>query len=94
MIEQVKSPLLLIGAGANRKTTSKMLREFVSKTGIPFFSTQMGKGVIDGRDTLFLGNAALSSGDFLHRAIEHSDLIINVGHDVVEKSHFYGKKRL
>ncbi|MEH6384812.1 MAG: acetolactate synthase large subunit [Colwellia sp.] len=92
MIEQAKSPLLLIGAGANRKTTSKMLREFVSKTGIPFFSTQMGKGVIDERDPLFLGNAALSSGDFLHRAIEHSDLIINVGHDVVEKPPFFMEK--
>ena len=92
MIEQAKHPLLLIGAGANRKTTSKMLRKFVDKTGIPFFSTQMGKGVIDERDPLFLGNAALSSGDFLHRAIEHADLIINVGHDVVEKPPFFMRK--
>ncbi|MGK0501226.1 MAG: acetolactate synthase-1/2/3 large subunit [Oceanicoccus sp.] len=92
MIEQAKHPLILIGAGANRKTTSKMLRRFVDKTGMPFFSTQMGKGVLDERDPLFLGNAALSSGDFLHRAIEHADLIINVGHDVVEKPPFIMEK--
>jgi acetolactate synthase-1/2/3 large subunit len=89
LIEKAKHPLLLIGAGANRKMTSRMLRQFIDKTGIPFFSTQMGKGVVDERDPLFLGNAALSDGDFVHRAISHADLIINVGHDVVEKPPFF-----
>ncbi|MEE9270559.1 MAG: acetolactate synthase large subunit [Candidatus Krumholzibacteria bacterium] len=87
-IEAAKHPLLLIGAGANRKMTCRALRGFIDKTGIPFFSTQMGKGVVDERDPLFLGNAALSSGDFLHRAIDHADVIINAGHDVVEKPPF------
>jgi acetolactate synthase I/II/III large subunit len=89
LIENAKSPLLLIGAGSNRKMTSKMLLEFVAKTGIPFFTTQMGKGVIDERHPLCLGCAALSSKDFVHRAIEKADLIINVGHDVVEKPPFF-----
>ena len=88
-LQKAKYPLLLIGAGANRKQTAKMLRDFVDKFQIPFFSTQMGKGVLDERDPLFLGNAALSDGDFLHRAIAHSDLILNVGHDVVEKPPFF-----
>ena len=48
---------------------ARMLREFIDKTKIPFISTQMGKGVLDERDPLYLGNAALSSNDFLHRAI-------------------------
>jgi len=89
MIENAEHPLLLIGAGANRKLTSKMLRRFIDKTGIPFFSTQMGKGVVDERDPLFLGNAALSANDFLHRAIEKADLIVNAGHDVIEKPPFF-----
>ena len=88
-LQKAKHPLLLIGAGANRKQTAKMLRDFVDEFQIPFFSTQMGKGVLDERDPLFLGNAALSDGDFLHRAIAHSDLILNVGHDVVEKPPFF-----
>jgi len=91
LIQSAKSPLLLIGAGANRKMTSKMLLEFIDKTGIPFFTTQMGKGVIDERNPLCLGCAALSSKDFVHRAIEKADLIINVGHDVVEKPPFFMK---
>ena len=89
MISQAKHPLLLIGAAANRKMTCRMLRELIDKTGIPFFTTQMGKGVVDERDPLFLGNAALSDGDFVHRAIERADVIINVGHDVVEKPPFF-----
>jgi acetolactate synthase-1/2/3 large subunit len=89
MIHKAKRPLLLIGAAANRKQSSKMLRKFVDKTGIPFVSTQMGKGLIDERHPLFLGNAALSANDFVHRAIGHTDLIINVGHDVVEKPPFF-----
>ena len=89
LIQQARHPLLLIGAAANRKMTSRMLREFVDRTGIPFISTQMGKGVLDEYDELFLGNAALSDGDFIHRAIEHADLIINAGHDVIEKPPFF-----
>lgn len=89
MIEGCKHPLLLIGAGANRKSTARMLHQFIEKTGIPFISTQMGKGVVDERSPLFLGNASLSSNDFIHRAIDSADLIINVGHDVVEKPPFF-----
>lgn len=88
-IEQAKAPVLVIGAGANRKTTGKMLLEFVEKTGIPFLTTQMGKGVIDERHPLFLGCAALSAGDFVHRAVEDADCIVNVGHDVIEKPPFF-----
>lgn len=92
MIRAAKSPLLLVGAGANRKTTSKMLREFVDATGIPFFNTQMGKGVIDERHPLYIGTAALSANDYLHCAIDRADLIINVGHDVIEKPPFIMKR--
>lgn len=88
MIESAKYPLILIGAGANRRHTCDVLTAFIEKTGIPFFSTQMGKGVVDERHALFLGNATLSGEDYLHRAIEAADLIINVGHDVVEKPPF------
>ena len=82
-------PLLLIGAGANRRRASKALRKFVADTGFPFFDTQMGKGVVDEDSELYLGTAALSSGDYVHCAIEKADLIVNIGHDVVEKPPFF-----
>ncbi len=88
-LEKAKRPVLVIGAGANRTMTGKMLGEFVEKTGIPFLTTQLGKGVIDERHPKFLGCAALSAGDFVHRAIEDADCIVNVGHDVIEKPPFF-----
>ena len=96
LIKEAKYPLLLIGAGANRKATSEALNEFVASTNIRFFNTQMGKGVLDERSECFMGTAALSDHDYLHCAIDRSDLVINVGHDVVEKPPFFmvkgGKK--
>lgn len=89
MITSAKKPLLLIGAGANRKRPSNALGEFVDKLGIPFFNTQMGKGIIDERHPLYLGTAALSDYDFIHEAIDAADLIINVGHDTIEKPPFF-----
>lgn len=88
MIEEAKSPLLFTGAGANRKRTSAALRAFVKKTGIPYFSTQMGLGVLDSSGEFSLGAAALSSNELLHEAIDKADLIISVGHDPVEKPPF------
>ena len=88
-LEAAKAPILVIGAGANRTMTSKMLRELVEKTNIPFLTTQLGKGVIDERHPKFVGCAALSAGDFVHRAVEASDCIVNIGHDVIEKPPFF-----
>lgn len=89
MLRQARHPLIMIGAGANRKRVSQALIHLVNVTNIPFFTTQMGKGVVDERHSRYLGNAALSSGDFVHCAIDHADLVINVGHDVVEKPPFF-----
>ena len=96
LITKAKIPLILVGAGANRKNARIAISEFIDATGIPFFCTQMGKGVVDERSELFLGTAALSDNDYVHCAIDRADLIINFGHDVVEKPPFFmedgGKK--
>ncbi len=89
MIKEAKHPLLMIGAGANRARIWQALHNFVDQTGIPFANTQMGKGCIWGRQQQYLGTAALSDGDYIHCAIDRADLIINVGHDVVEKPPFF-----
>ncbi len=89
LILKAKFPLILVGAGANRKHVRPALSDFIHKLNIPFFTTQMGKGVVDERSALFLGTAALSDDDYLHKYIHHADLIINIGHDVVEKPPFF-----
>jgi len=89
LISKSKRPLLLIGAAANRNRTCTALRKFVDKTGMYFFNTQMGKGVVDERSPYYLGTAALSDHDYLHCAIDRADLIVNVGHDIIEKPPFF-----
>lgn len=90
-ISGARHPLLLIGSGANRKLTSKMLNEFINKFGFYFITTQMGKGVADERSPFYLGCAALSDNDYLHCAIKKADLIVNIGHDIIEKPPFFMK---
>lgn len=89
MISTAQMPLVLIGAAANRSRIRHGLRAFLDTTGIYSFNTQMGKGVLDEKHPNFLGTAALSQKDYLHFAIEKADLIINIGHDIIEKPPFF-----
>jgi len=88
MIESARHPLIVIGGGANRPGLAHELSDAVSRLGIPFFNTQMGKGAISGNSELFIGTAALSDGDYVHLAVKRADLILTVGHDTVEKPPF------
>ena len=88
MIAAARAPLVVLGAGANRPGLAPALSAAMQKMGIPFFNTQMGKGAVNGNSSLYLGTAALSSGDYVHLASEHADLLIAVGHDTVEKPPF------
>ena len=84
----------MLGAAASRPRLGADLREFLSRTRIPYFSTQMGKGVVGGGESadqvldLWLGTAALSERDYVHEAIDAADVIIAIGHDTVEKPPF------
>jgi acetolactate synthase-1/2/3 large subunit len=88
LLKNAKKPIIIVGAGANRKRTSNMLTEFVKTFNIPFVPTQMGKGVVAESLPQYAGTAALSSDDYVHDTLAKADLVINVGHDVVEKPPF------
>ena len=94
MIRQAARPLVMLGAAASRPRLGADLGEFLARTRIPFFTTQMGKGVVAGRPLqqpvdLWLGTAALSERDYVHEAIDQADLILAIGHDTVEKPPFF-----
>jgi len=88
LILAAKRPLIMVGAAGNRPRLVEALSDFVRRTQIPFFNTQMGKGAVTGNSELYLGTAALSERDYIHEAIEHADLIIAIGHDTIEKPPF------
>ncbi|RVB62074.1 acetolactate synthase large subunit, partial [Mesorhizobium sp. M7A.F.Ca.CA.002.04.1.1] len=88
MIMEARRPLLMFGAAASRPRVTPDVAQFVLRTQIPYFTTQMGKGTVPGGTELYMGTAALSERDYVHEAIEQADLIITVGHDTVEKPPF------
>ncbi|MDX6453629.1 MAG: acetolactate synthase large subunit [Gaiellaceae bacterium] len=87
MIRRAERPLVMLGAAASRPRLAAGLLEFIRSAGIPFFTTQMGKGVVPSTD-LWIGTAALSERDYVHDAIDRADLIVSIGHDTVEKPPF------
>jgi acetolactate synthase I/II/III large subunit len=89
MILDAARPLMMLGAGSSRPKLVEPLSSFVRRTRIPFFNTQMGKGSVTGGSNLYMGTAALSEGDYVHRAVDRADLIISVGHDTIEKPPFF-----
>ena len=88
MIKKARRPLIMLAAAASRPRSTKDIGGFVIRTGIPFFTTQMGKGTVAGGTNLYMGTAALSERDYVHEAIDQADLIIAIGHDTVEKPPF------
>ncbi|GAB0117755.1 acetolactate synthase large subunit [Acidisoma sp. 7E03] len=88
LIMRAERPLVMLGAAASRPRSSSDLAQFVVRSRIPYFTTQMGKGTVPGGTELYMGTAALSERDYVHEAIERADLIITIGHDTVEKPPF------
>ena len=88
IIIKAQRPLLMFGAAASRPRSTADLAQFVLRTRIPYFTTQMGKGTVPGGAELYMGTAALSERDYVHEAIERADLIVTIGHDTVEKPPF------
>jgi len=88
LILEAERPLVMLGASASRPHLAEPLSDFVNRVQIPFFNTQMGKGAVAGGSGLYMGTAALSERDYVHRAIDRADLIIAIGHDTVEKPPF------
>lgn len=86
-----RRPLVMVGAGGNRPSLVEALSAFITRTRLPFFNTQMGKGAVTGGSNLYMGTAALSEGDYVHEAVARADLILAIGHDTVEKPPFLMK---
>ncbi|AKS46711.1 acetolactate synthase-1/2/3 large subunit [Octadecabacter temperatus] len=90
LIANAKRPLIMVGGGtrANRPDVAAATRALIEKTQIPFISTMMGKGVADEDSPLYLG-CTIMPGDYPNCAVQAADLILNIGHDTMEKPTFF-----
>ncbi len=88
-ISAAERPLILVGASANaRLDVPPSLQRLIDQTGLPFFTTWMGKGAARESGDQYIGTATMPGMDYIGCAIQHSDLIVSVGHNVMEKAPF------
>lgn len=82
-IENAKHPIVILGNSANNISLDKELKAFFKKTKIPFVSTQMGKGSFDESSELYIGTTAIAKGDLVQKALMAADVVVLIGHDVI-----------
>ena len=79
MIEASKKPFVLVGGGATISEADAEVREFVEKINAPVCDTLMGKGVIDGKNTLYTGMIGMHGTKTSNYGVSDSDLLIVIG---------------
>lgn len=72
MLEKARAPLLLTGSGILWSQASAELQKFVDATGIPFYTTPQGRGVVPEDHPTFYAQARST-------AYKEADLVIVVG---------------
>ncbi len=92
LLHNAKHPLVMLGGGThtNQTEVTEAVKRFLEKSGIPFVVTMMGKGVADERSEHYVGTAVMV-GDYPSCAIDTCDVLLNIGHDVMEKPPFIMK---
>lgn len=79
MINKATSPIIIAGSGAWYSNSGKELVEFVEKTGIPAFTSALGRGTIpDGHPLCFESSLAIRPGAALV-ATTGADLVLFLG---------------
>lgn len=77
--KKAKKPLLLVGNGAAKEETSRLVREFVTKTQIPTVATLLGLGVLPSDDPNFLGMGGMHGSYAANQALSNCDFLLNLG---------------
>lgn len=87
-----KKPVLLVDAYALRQKALGETREFSERSGIPFFVTPMGKGVMDETNPKYRGVYAGEGSDpAVRKDFESSDLVLSIGALEVSGPYFFNQ---
>jgi acetolactate synthase-1/2/3 large subunit len=74
-----KHPLLLVGGGVRLSSATKLLDDFVNRTGIPYVSTLLGLDSISHTNDKYLGFIGSYGNRWANSAVKQSDLLIVLG---------------
>lgn len=79
MIVRAKRPVILAGHGVLIAHAESELRTLAKQFDIPVVTTLLGKGAVDETHELSLGMLGMHGTAYANKAIEESDVIINIG---------------
>ena len=86
-LNKARRPIGIIGPALDPIRDLNSVRDFFTRTGIPFVVIPQAKGVADEASSLFLGPVAPAAGDQVTvDFIRQSDFLLGVGFDPVESS--------
>ena len=83
-ISNAEYPIILAGNGVIRSGSADALLHFATKLRIPVAETFMAKGSIPNSNPLSLFTVGLKAKDYISCSLDHADLVITVGYDMVE----------
>ena len=84
LIAAAKRPIAVIGASATRVQDPQLLRRLVERHNLPFFTTTMGKGMIEDDHPRALGCIERACRQVQRKFLRSADLIVGIGYDTVE----------
>lgn len=79
VLSHAKKPVFLVGGGVNISNASKEMTELAELTGVPVITTIMGKGAIDTKHPLYVGNIGMHGNYASNRAISECDVLFSIG---------------
>ena len=86
LINEAKSPIVLVGAAAVRGNASQAVTDLAERLHVPVAQTMMAKGMISCDSPYRLGVVGIPQRDYIIQAFEQADLVIGVGYDLIECS--------
>jgi len=80
-VKQAKLPSVLVDAWTHRFGAAEEAQQLVKKLHVPFYSANMGKGVVDETDEMYVGvwNGEVSTPG-LKEAAKAADLVVSICH--------------
>ena len=79
LLKEARKPLFLIGGGVNIAGAQREMTELCEKVNVPVVTSIMGKGAIDTKHPLFIGNIGMHGCYAGNKAIRECDLLFTIG---------------
>lgn len=78
-LSRAKKPVFLIGGGVKISHAEEEMTKLAELTGVPVITTIMGKGAIDTKHPLYIGNIGMHGNYASNHAITECDVLFSIG---------------